>query len=178
MENKSIRRISNARELCIFAMLGSVMYISKMVMEALPNIHLLGVLTIVYTLVYRKRALIPIYIYVMMNGLFAGFNMWWLPYTYIWTILWGIVMLLPRNMPRKISIPLYAVICGIHGFAFGTLYAPAHALMYGFSFEQTVAWIVAGLPFDLIHGVSNMAIGLIIVPLSEILKGLSKKHMK
>ena len=177
MENKSIRRISNARELCIFAMLGSVMYISKMVMEALPNIHLLGVLTIVYTLVYRKRALIPIYIYVMMNGLFAGFNMWWLPYLYIWTILWGIVMLLPRNMPRKISIPLYAVICGIHGFAFGALYAPAQALMYGFSLEQTVAWIVAGLPFDLIHGVSNMAIGLIIVPLSEILKGLSEKHM-
>ena len=178
MENKSIRRISNARELCIFAMLGSVMYISKMVMEALPNIHLLGVLTIVYTLVYRKRALIPIYIYVMMNGLFAGFNMWWLPYTYIWTILWGVVMLLPRNMPRRIAIPLYAVICGIHGFAFGALYAPAQALMYGFSFEQTVAWIVAGLPFDLIHGVSNMAIGLIIVPLSEILKGLSQKHMK
>ena len=178
MENKSIRRISNARELCIFAMLGSIMYISKMVMEALPNIHLLGVLTIVYTLVYRKRALIPIYIYVMMNGLFAGFNMWWLPYLYIWTILWGIVMLLPRNMPRKISIPLYAVICGIHGFAFGALYAPAQALMYGFSLEQTVAWIVAGLPFDLIHGVSNMATGLIIVPLSEILKGLSQKHMK
>ena len=79
MENKSTRRISNAREICIFAMLGTIMYISKIVMEALPNIHLLGVLTIVYTLVYRKRALIPIYIYVMMNGLLAGFNMWWIP---------------------------------------------------------------------------------------------------
>ena len=177
MENKSIRRISNAREICIFAMLGSVMYISKMVMEALPNIHLLGVLTIVYTLVYRKRALIPIYIYVMMNGLFAGFNMWWLPYTYIWTILWGVVMLLPRKMPKKISVPVYAAICGLHGFAFGTLYAPAHALMYGFSLEQTVAWILAGIPFDLIHGVSNLAIGLIIVPLSEILGSISKRHM-
>ena len=177
MEKKSTRRISNAREICIFAMLGTVMYISKIVMEALPNIHLLGVLTIVYTLVYRKRALIPIYIYVMMNGLLAGFNMWWLPYTYIWTILWGVVMLLPQKMPKKISVPVYAAICGLHGFAFGTLYAPAHALMYGFSLEQTVAWILAGIPFDLIHGVSNLAIGLIIVPLSEILGSISKRHM-
>ena len=177
MKNKSTRRISNARELCIFAMLGTVMYISKLVMDALPNIHLLGVLTIVYTLVYRKRALIPIYIYVMLNGLLAGFNMWWLPYLYIWTILWGIIMLLPRNMPRKVSIPVYSVICGIHGFAFGMLYAPAQALMYGFSFEQTVAWILAGIPFDVIHGVSNLAIGLIIVPLSEILRSISNRHM-
>lgn len=177
MENKSTRRISNAREICIFAMLGTIMYISKIVMEALPNIHLLGVLTIVYTLVYRKRALIPIYIYVMLNGLLAGFNMWWIPYTYIWTILWGVVMLLPRKMPRGVSVAVYAAICGLHGFAFGTLYAPAHALMYGFNLEQTVAWILAGIPFDLIHGVSNLAIGLIIVPLSEILGNISKRHM-
>ena len=40
---------------------------------------MLGMLTIVYTVVYRRKALIPIYIYVFMNGLFAGFNMWWIP---------------------------------------------------------------------------------------------------
>ena len=176
MERKSKRRISNARELCIFAMLGTVMYISKIVMESLPNIHLLGVLTIVYTIVYRRRALIPIYIYVMLNGLFAGFNLWWLPYTYIWTLLWGIAMLLPQNMPRKLAIPVYSAICGIHGFAFGMLYAPAQAMMYGFSFKTTIAWIVSGLPFDIIHGISNLCLGLLIVPLAEILSDLSKKH--
>ena len=49
------------RETAIFAMLGSVMYASKMVMEILPNVHLLGVFTIAYTIVYRKKALYPIY---------------------------------------------------------------------------------------------------------------------
>ena len=157
-------------------MLGTVMYISKLIMEAFPNIHLLGVLTITYTIVYRRRALIPIYIYVMLNGLFAGFNMWWLPYTYIWTLLWGIIMLLPQNMPRKIAIPIYSVICGIHGFAFGTLYAPAQALMFGFNFKQMIAWIVAGIPFDIIHGVSNLALGFLVVPLSGILSDVSKRY--
>lgn len=156
-------------------MLGSVMFISKLVMEALPNIHLLGVLTMVYTLVYRRRALIPIYIYVMLNGLFAGFNFWWLPYTYIWTILWGITMLLPKNMPRKLKFVVYPTVCALHGLLFGILYSPAQALMFGFTFEQTVAWIISGIPFDIIHGVSNVALGLLIVPLSEILAKLSAR---
>ena len=157
-------------------MLGTVMYISKLIMEALPNIHLLGVLTVVYTIVYRRRALIPIYIYIMLNGLFAGFNLWWVPYTYIWTLLWGAVMLLPQNMPKKIAIPVYCAICGLHGFLYGTLYAPAQALMFGLNFKQMIAWIVAGIPFDIIHGISNIALGLLIVPLSEILADISKRH--
>ena len=151
------------------------MYISKIVMEALPNVHLLGVLTMAYTLTYRKKALIPIYVYVMLNGLLAGFNMWWLPYTYLWTILWGITMLLPKNMPKKVSIFVYSAVCSLHGFAYGTLYAPAQALMFGLDFEGMVAWIVAGLPFDIIHGVSNLALGFLIVPLHEILKRLSRR---
>ena len=62
----------NIREMCIFAMLGAVMFASKVIMEALPNIHLLGVLTVTYTVVYRRRALVPIYLYVVLNGLFAA----------------------------------------------------------------------------------------------------------
>ena len=159
-------------------MLGAVMFASKMVMEGLPNIHLLGVLTIVYTIVYRKKALIPIYVYVMLNGLFAGFNLWWLPYTYIWTLLWAATMLLPRKMSRKVSIIVYSAICSFHGFLYGILYVPAQALMFGLNFKQAVAWVIAGFPFDIIHGVSNLALGLLIVPLSEILSKLSGKYKR
>ena len=162
--------------MCIFAMLGAVMFASKIIMEALPNIHLLGMLTVTYTVVYRKRALIPIYLYVMLNGLFAGFNFWWLPYTYIWTLLWGATMLLPRNMPKGVAYVIYAAVCSLHGFLFGILYSPAQALMFGLNFEQTVAWVIAGFPYDVIHGISNLGLGLLIVPLSEVLKKLSVKY--
>ena len=50
------------REITIFAMLGAVMYASKLLMEVATNIHLLGVFTISFTVVYRKKALYPIYI--------------------------------------------------------------------------------------------------------------------
>lgn len=154
-------------------MLGTLMYCSKVIMSVLPNIHLLGMLTMTYTVVYRAKALIPIYIYVMLDGLFSGFNFWWLPYLYIWTILWAITMLLPKKMPLKIAAIVYPIICALHGFAFGTLYAPAQALMFGLNFEQTVAWIIAGIPFDVIHGVSNIFTGMLVIPFSELMKKLS-----
>ena len=62
------------KEIAVFGMLGAVMYLSKMLMELLPNIHLLGVFTIAFTLVYRKKALYPIYIYVILNGIFIYRN--------------------------------------------------------------------------------------------------------
>ena len=56
-------------------MLGTLMFVSKIVMELLPNIHLLGMLTMLYTVVFRRKALVPIYVYVLINGLYAGFSM-------------------------------------------------------------------------------------------------------
>ena len=162
------------REVAVFSMLGAVMYVSKVIMEVAPNVHLLGVFVIAYTVVYGKKALYPIYIYIFLNGIFSGFATWWIPYLYIWTVLWGVVMLLPKQMPKKIRPLVYMVVCAMHGFLFGTLYAPAQALLYGLSFEGMIAWIIAGLPWDFIHGVSNFICGLLIMPIVSILRRLER----
>ena len=146
------------------------MFASKILMEFLPNIHLLGVFTIAITLVYRAKALYPIYAYVFANGLYAGFNVWWVPYLYIWTILWGVTMLLPKKMPPKLAPIVYAVVCSLHGFLFGILYAPAQAIFFGYDFKTAVAWVIAGLPFDLIHGVSNLVCGFLILPIVKAIR--------
>ena len=156
------------KEMTLFGMLGAVMYCSKIFMEFLPNVHLLGVFTIAFTLVYGKKALYPIYVYVMLNGLFAGFNMWWIPYLYIWTVLWGATILLSRKTPKFV----YVLLCGAHGFLFGTLYAPMQALMFGLDLKGTIAWIIAGLPYDCIHGVANLCVGILIIPVATLLKKL------
>ncbi len=164
-------------ELIVFAMLGTLMFCSKIVMEALPNIHLLGMLVMTYTLAFRWKALIPIYVYVFLNGLFAGFGMWWYPYLYIWTILWGVTMLIPRKTPKLVCKIIYPIICCLHGLAFGALYAPVQALMFGFNLEQTLAWIASGFPFDVVHGIGNLVVGLLIFPLSELLQKLARRHL-
>ncbi len=154
------------------------MFCSKIIMEALPNIHLLGMLTMTYTVVFRKKALIPIYVYVFLNGLFAGFSAWWIPHLYVWTVLWGITMILPKNMTKKLKIIIYPLLCALHGFAFGILYAPTQAFLFGLNFEQTIAWIVAGFSFDVIHGIGNLFAGLLIAPLSDLLHKLMKARTK
>lgn len=164
----------NVKETVIFGMLGSVMFASKLIMEIAPNVHLLGVFIIAMTVVYRRKALYPIYVFVFLLGAFNGFNMWWIPYLYIWTILWGAAMLLPKKMPLWLKPIVYAVLCSVHGFLFGTLYAPAQALMFGLDVNGMIAWIIAGLPFDLIHGVSNFFCGWLICPLIKVLSKYEK----
>ncbi|MGM9632090.1 MAG: hypothetical protein ACI3XL_03250 [Eubacteriales bacterium] len=165
----------SVKEICLFGLLSALMFASKIVMEALPNIHLLGMLTMTYTLVFRKKALIPIYMYVLLNGLFAGFSVWWVPYLYIWTVLWGVTMLLPKKMPKSVARAVYPIVCALHGLSFGILYAPAQAIMFGYTFEQTLAWIAAGFGFDILHFIGNFAVGLLIYPVSEVLKKLVKE---
>ena len=158
------------KEMAIFSMLGTIMYASKMIMELIPNVHLLGVFTIAFTIVYRKKALYPIYIYVLLNGIFSGFAIWWIPHLYLWTILWSVVMLLPRKINQKIAPFVYMLVCSLHGFLYGVLYAPAQAIFYGLSMKGMLTWIIAGFPFDFIHGVSNFFCGVLIVPIVSTLK--------
>lgn len=163
------------KEIAVFGMLGAIMYVSKIIMEFLPNVHLLGVFTIAYTVVYRKKALYPIYTYVILNGIFCGFATWWIPYLYIWTLLWGAVMLLPKKMPKAVQMIVYMAVCSAHGFLFGILYAPVQAIVYGFSFQRMTAWIIAGLPWDGIHGISNFFSGILIMPIISVLR-LAEKN--
>ncbi len=164
------------KEMAVFGMLGALMYASKMLMELFPNIHLLGTFIIALTLVYRKKALYPIYTFVLITGLFGGFATWWVPYLYIWTVLWGAVMLLPHSIPARLQPIVYMLVCAAHGFLYGVLYAPAQALLFGLDFSGMLAWIAAGLPFDLIHGVSNFFTGALILPLARIIRLAENTH--
>jgi len=163
------------RETAVFAMLGAAMYASKVLMDALPNIHLLGMFIVALTVVYRKKALYPIYIFVFLTGLFNGFNTWWLAYLYTWAVLWGMTMLLPKKMPKAAAPVVYCIISSIHGFLYGILCAPVWALFSGMDFKAAVAWVLSGTVFDITHGVSNLIWGVMIVPLIKVLT-MAEKH--
>ena len=166
------------RELCVFAMLGALMFASKLIMEVLPNIHILGLLIVVYTIAFRVKALIPMYIWIILNGLFAGFAAWWIPYLYIWAVLWGITMLLPKKMPRKVATVVYPLVCCLHGLFFGVLYAPAWAIMDGLDFNGMLVWIARGFVSDITHAIGNFAAGLLILPMSDLLLKLKTIYLR
>lgn len=166
----------NTKEIVVFALLGVIMFVSKILMEFLPNIHLLAPLIIAYTVVFRKKALIPIYVFVFLVGFVNGFSTWILFYVYIWPILWGAIMLLSKNMPQKTAFFVYCIIAGMHGFLFGTLCAPAQAIMFGLNFKGMVAWIIAGIPFDIVHGIGNIFASMLTIPIINALKKAVKTN--
>ena len=158
------------KEIAIFGVLGAIIFVSKLVMEAFPNIHIIGMLIVAITVVFRVKALYPIYVFVFLNGLFYGFALWWIPYLYVWTVLWVFVMLIPKKTPRKALPIIYMSVAALHGILFGILYAPSQAILFGLNFKSMIAWIVAGLPFDLIHGISNFICGVLICPVIVVLR--------
>ena len=165
----------SARDIAVFSVLAAMMFLSRVGLQWIPNVHPLGLFIAATTLAYRRRALIPLYSYIMLDGVFSGFSMWWMPYLYIWLPLWGMFMLLGKlQLPAKIKAPVYMIACGLHGLSFGLLYAPAQALMFGLSVQAMIAWIIAGIPFDIAHGVGNFAFGSLIIPLSLLLMRLER----
>lgn len=159
------------KEIVLFPLLGTIMFISKLVTEFLPNVHLIAMFTIAFTVVLRKKALIPIFIFILLTGLYGGFSLWWVPYLYLWPILWAVTMLLPIQMKPKTAPLVYMVVSALFGFLYGTMYAPFQALAFGLNFDGMITWIIAGLPWDITHGISNFFVAILTIP---VIKALEK----
>lgn len=165
--------------LILYPMLGALMFVSKEAMEFLPNIHVIGTFILAFTAVYRWGALVPIYIFVLLCGIYDGFGTWWLAYLYVWAFLWGAGMLIPKKIyTSRWGYFIIPAVNGVYGLLFGALCAPMEALIRGFDFKQTLAWISAGLVFDLYHVAGNIAAGLLVVPLVLLLTKLERIYAK
>ncbi len=163
------------KDIAILSLMTALMCAGDFAMEWLPNVHFVGVFIAVATVVYRKYALLPIYAYVLLQGVIGGFGPWWAGYLYVWAILWGCIMLVPKKTPEKARYILCVAICALHGFLFGVLYAPVQAIMFGLDLKGTLAWIAAGFYFDMLHGIGNLVLGtLLIYPMIQILKSTDK----
>ncbi len=169
-------------DLVLLTMYGTLMFVFDLAFEMLPNIHGVALIICVVTLIYRWRALISIGLYVALNAIFAMATtinaLWWVPYIYIFPLLWLTVMLIPQGLSLKIKIILCTVFAGLNGLFFGTLYAPFQAIMFGLDFNGMLAWIVAGLPFDLIHMCANIAMSSLIYPLYRVITKLEESRIK
>ena len=163
-------------EIVVCGMLGAVMMVSDLLMNIIPNVHLVGVMIVVLTVLYRWKALLPLYVYVFLIGLFEGIGTWWIPYLYVWTVLWGMVMLLPRKMPKWLAPVVYALVCGLHGFAFGFLWIPSQMAFMSFTLEQALIWWKFGfLTADIPHGIGNLIGSTLVVPLVTLIRKLDKR---
>ena len=154
------------RKITRIALLSAILYVSKVALEFLPNVELVSLLTVLYTLVFGKEAFLIVTVFNLFELIQWGFGTWWVSYLYVWPLLVLITLLLKKIIREEFLI--WSVVSGLFGLIFGSLFAivylpvdPAYALAY---------WI-SGLPWDVWHGVCNFVLMLVIgKPLYLLLK--------
>ena len=167
MENKSI----SVRELVLFALLGAVMFAGKMAMAGLPNIEPVSLLVILFVLVFGRKALWSIYLYVALECVVWGLNTWSISYLYVWLMLYLVTRLL-RGMDSPLG---WAVVSGAFGLVFGLLCTPVQLCIGGWAYA--LSWWISGIPFDLSHCAGNFAMALLLYrPCRRVLTELAKRH--
>jgi energy-coupling factor transport system substrate-specific component len=158
------------KDIALIGMMSSIMIAAQVCLNFLPNIELVSLLIILYTLIFGWKSLYMIYIFVAVEGLLYGFSLWWFSYLYIWLVLYLITKLF-----HKVTSPLYwAIISGIYGLSFGALYSIVVVLTSGIN-GGLASW-VQGIPFDIAHAIGNFAVTLILFkPLYFILSKLNRQ---
>lgn len=154
-------------ELVTFALLGAVLVVAQIALAFLPNVEIVSLLVYVYAQVFRKKALIPIYIFVLAEGLIYGFTIWWITYLYVWAVLAVVTMVIDR----KGNTIVCATVISLFGLSFGMLCAIPTFLIGG----PGAGWsfFVAGIPFDMAHFAGNLAAALVLYyPLYSVLSRL------
>ncbi|HHU71545.1 MAG TPA: hypothetical protein GXZ21_05865 [Clostridiales bacterium] len=162
------------KDIVIIGMMGAILVGIQVAMGLLPipNLELVSLLVIVFTLVFGYRTLYIIYIFVLLEGFFYGFGPWWINYLYVWTILFFVA----NFFRKRKELILWATISGAFGLGFGALCSIPYFITGGF--PTGIAYWVSGIPFDIIHGIGNFIVTLFLFkPIYRILNKLSNNGM-
>lgn len=145
-------------EAALFGVLGGLTFAMKLALAGLANIEPVSLMVMLFAVTFGRRALCPIYVYVLLEILVYGLGLWNINYLYIWLILAAGAWLMRRE-----THPLaWALLSGGFGLMFGLLCAPVDAAIGGWGYAMA-RW-VSGIPFDLLHCVGNFAIALGLFP--------------
>ena len=155
------------REVVLFGVLGALTFAAKYAMSFLPNIEPVSLMVMLFVVVFGRKWVYPVHLYVAMEILFYGISLWNINYLYIWAVL-----ALAAGCMKKMQHPLgWAILSGAFGLLFGALCGIVDIFIGGFGYALT-KWI-SGIPFDIAHCAGNFVIALLLfVPMRRLLEKL------
>lgn len=158
--------------LCLMALMGVLLVASKEALAFLPNIELVTLLIVLFTLTFGRLSIGAVAVFLLLQGLLYGFGFWWVMYLYIWPLL-ALLAWLFRRMKHAWQ---WAVFTGLFGLGFGALCSLFYLTMW--DFPKIISWVIAGFPFDCAHAAGNFILTLLLyTPLRKALE-LLKKQME
>ena len=153
------------KDITIISVCSVLLLIGQVALRFLPNIEVVSLFILLFTKHFKKKTLYIIYIFVLVEGLIYGFGMWWLTYTYVWTILYFICKFV-SDIENSFAL---AIVLAIYGLLFGTFCSLVYFVTLGPG--GAISWIISGFTFDLMHCAGNFVTTLVLFkPLNNIMK--------
>lgn len=167
---QTTKMVMRTKDIVLIGMMSAILIIVQIALAFLPNIELVSLLIIIYTLIFGRKTIYIIYVFVALEGIFYGFGLWWFSYLYLWLILYFITI-----MFKKVTSSFYwAIISGFFGLSFGAFYTIVIIITAGPA-AGLASWI-SGIPFDLPHCIGNFVLALVLFkPLYHVLNKANKQ---
>lgn len=156
-----------SKNITLIGVMVATLEVAKFALSFLPNVELVTLLIMLYTLYFGRKIIYVIPVFVLIEGIVWGFGIWWIMYLYVWPLLALITYLFRKTE----NVVFWAVIAGVFGLTFGALGAIPYLFVGGWG--AAISWWVAGIPYDIIHCMSNIVITLVLFP--PLRKALSKR---
>jgi energy-coupling factor transport system substrate-specific component len=160
------------RELTLIGMMTALIELCKLAFAFLPNVELTSFWIILFTLFFGWRILFVIPVMILIEGLLYGFGIWWVTYLYLWPLL----ALVTWCMRKQANVFFWSILSGLFGLFFGFFAALPYVVIGAVNgdlragFVAGFTWWVAGIPWDMVHGVSNFVLMLLLfVPIRQML---------
>ena len=149
--------MSKIKEMTLIALLSAILTISKEILAFLPNIELVSFLLILFGRHFKLAHSLSIAtIFCFLQVVLYGFGDWSIMYFIMWN---GLVMISFYTKNIFKNEHQLALFSGAYGLVFGLFFAFPYLI---FSFEAALSYWLKGLFFDLIHGVGNYLIMLVL----------------
>lgn len=158
------------KDIALIGVMTATLEVGKQAIAFLPNIEIVSLLIILYTLFFGKKTIFAILTFILIEGCLYGFGIWWIMYCYSWPLLSFLTGLLKKHD----SPIVYAMLSGIFGLFFGALCAIPYLFAGGW--KTAFTWWVAGIPYDILHCIGNFVLCLILFkPLHHILNIIKRQ---
>lgn len=159
-----------SKEAALVGMMIAILEVGKVALMFLPNIEVVTLFLIVFSVAFGRETWFAVAGFVLIEGILFGFGIWWVMYIYIWPSLVAIAKL----FRKKGGLMFWAILAAAYGLTFGFFCSIPYLFMGGL--KTAISWWIAGIPYDLIHGVSNFAITLVLFkPLYRVTEKLSSR---
>ncbi len=143
-------------ELILMGMLTGILFMGQVILAFLPNIEIVTLLILLYTLIFGRKVFLIVYTFVLLEGIFYGFGLWWINYLYVWSVL-VVIALIFRTQRSSL---FWSIVVGFFGLFFGALCAIPYFFISGPA--AAFSYWIAGIPYDIIHCIGNAGLCLIL----------------